>query len=158
MCFYASFLLSVGTDEEDEGDDMLLKHRKEFWWFPHMWSHMQPHLFHNVTVLAEQMKLNKQFAMVRGITVYLLYSANPKVFFPRNSCSDPAEHKYQPSNTAAFKKASPENLNRCMPPAVFKQEIEFACLPVQWEVFPGTCMAPGSSATFQGANPKALVC
>lgn len=46
---------------------MLLKHRKEFWWFPHMWSHMQPHLFHNVTVLAEQMKLNKQFALVRGI-------------------------------------------------------------------------------------------
>lgn len=44
---------------------MLLKNRKEFWWFPHMWSHMQPHLFHNVTVLAEQMKLNKQFALVR---------------------------------------------------------------------------------------------
>lgn len=55
---------------------MLLKHRKEFWWFPHMWSHMQPHLFHNVTVLAEQMKLNKQFAVVRGVTVYLLYSTN----------------------------------------------------------------------------------
>ncbi|KAJ6661802.1 hypothetical protein lerEdw1_013324 [Lerista edwardsae] len=54
----------TGTDEEDEGDDMLLKHRKEFWWFPHMWSHMQPHLFHNVTVLAEQMKLNKQFALL----------------------------------------------------------------------------------------------
>lgn len=42
-----------------------------------MWSHMQPHLFHNVTVLAEQMKLNKQFAVVRDITVYLLYSINP---------------------------------------------------------------------------------
>lgn len=87
-----SFLLSVGTDEEDEGDDMLLKHRKEFWWFPHMWSHMQPHLFHNVTVLAEQMKLNKQFAVVRGIAVYLLDSM--KTFFFWNSCSDPAEPKY----------------------------------------------------------------
>lgn len=75
--FALPFLLSVGTDEEDEGDDMLLKHRKEFWWFPHMWSHMQPHLFHNVTVLAEQMKLNKQFAVVRGIAVCLLYSTNP---------------------------------------------------------------------------------
>jgi len=71
---------------------MLLKHRKEFWWFPHMWSHMQPHLFHNVTVLAEQMKLNKQFAVVRGIT--FLYSTNPKAFFPWNSCSDPAKDKY----------------------------------------------------------------
>lgn len=53
-----------GTDEEDHGDDMLLQHRMDFWWFPHMWSHMQPHLFHNVSVLAEQMKLNKVFAQV----------------------------------------------------------------------------------------------
>ncbi|CAG6018258.1 unnamed protein product [Menidia menidia] len=37
----------TGTDEEDQGDDMLLQHRMDFWWFPHMWSHMQPHLFHN---------------------------------------------------------------------------------------------------------------
>lgn len=44
---------------------------KEFWWFPHMWSHMQPHLFHNQSVLAEQMLLNKKFAMVsqRGAKV-----------------------------------------------------------------------------------------
>uniref|UniRef100_F7AV98 [heparan sulfate]-glucosamine N-sulfotransferase n=1 Tax=Equus caballus TaxID=9796 RepID=F7AV98_HORSE len=54
----------TGTEEEDAGDDMLLKHRKEFWWFPHMWSHMQPHLFHNRSVLADQMRLNKQFALV----------------------------------------------------------------------------------------------
>lgn len=57
--------MPAGTDEEDRGDDMLLHHRKEFWWFPHMWSHMQPHLFHNVTVLAEQMRLNMLFAKVR---------------------------------------------------------------------------------------------
>lgn len=43
---------------------MLLQHRMDFWWFPHMWSHMQPHLFHNVSVLAEQMRLNKVFAQV----------------------------------------------------------------------------------------------
>ncbi|XP_037256457.1 bifunctional heparan sulfate N-deacetylase/N-sulfotransferase 2 [Falco biarmicus] len=67
----------TGTDEEDEGDDMLLKHRKEFWWFPHMWSHMQPHLFHNVTVLAEQMKLNKQFAVEHGIPTDLGYAVAP---------------------------------------------------------------------------------
>ncbi|XP_015417650.1 PREDICTED: bifunctional heparan sulfate N-deacetylase/N-sulfotransferase 2 isoform X2 [Myotis davidii] len=54
----------TGTEEEDAGDDMLLKHRREFWWFPHMWSHMQPHLFHNRSVLADQMRLNKQFAVV----------------------------------------------------------------------------------------------
>uniref|UniRef100_A0A8C5QZN1 Bifunctional heparan sulfate N-deacetylase/N-sulfotransferase 1 n=1 Tax=Leptobrachium leishanense TaxID=445787 RepID=A0A8C5QZN1_9ANUR len=67
----------TGTDEEDEGDDMLLQHRKEFWWFPHMWSHMQPHLFHNVTVLAEQMKLNKQFALEHGIPIDLGYAVAP---------------------------------------------------------------------------------
>ena len=49
---------------------MLLQHRMDFWWFPHMWSHMQPHLFHNVSVLAEQMKLNKVFAQV-GVSVWL---------------------------------------------------------------------------------------
>ena len=48
---------------------MLLRHRKEFWWFPHMWSHMQPHLFHNVSVLAEQMRLNMLFAQVIGLPV-----------------------------------------------------------------------------------------
>lgn len=66
MCWSKQALLCgpSGTDEEDRGDDMLLQHRMDFWWFPHMWSHMQPHLFHNVSVLAEQMKLNKVFAQV----------------------------------------------------------------------------------------------
>lgn len=50
---------------------MLLQHRMDFWWFPHMWSHMQPHLFHNVSVLAEQMKLNKVFAQVSLLTPLL---------------------------------------------------------------------------------------
>lgn len=62
-------LSPLGTEEEDEGDDMLLQHKEEFWWFPHMWSHMQPHLFHNVSVLSEQMRLNKLFAQVRHKTV-----------------------------------------------------------------------------------------
>lgn len=57
-------VIPAGTDAEDEGDDLLLSYVKEFWWFPHMWSHMQPHLFHNQSVLAEQMTLNKKFAVV----------------------------------------------------------------------------------------------
>ncbi|XP_045576703.1 bifunctional heparan sulfate N-deacetylase/N-sulfotransferase 2 isoform X1 [Salmo salar] len=67
----------TGTDEEDRGDDMLLRHRKEFWWFPHMWSHMQPHLFHNVSVLAEQMRLNMLFAQEHGIPTDLGYAVAP---------------------------------------------------------------------------------
>jgi len=59
------FLISfAGTEEEDEGDDLLLRSVDEFWWFPHMWSHMQPHLFHNESSLVEQMILNKEFAIV----------------------------------------------------------------------------------------------
>ena len=38
-----------------------------------MWSHMQPHLFHNQSVLAEQMALNKKFAVVSKIP----YRAEP---------------------------------------------------------------------------------
>ncbi|XP_035387276.1 bifunctional heparan sulfate N-deacetylase/N-sulfotransferase 2 [Electrophorus electricus] len=67
----------AGTEEEDEGDDMLLQHKEEFWWFPHMWSHMQPHLFHNVSVLSEQMRLNKLFAQEHGIPTDMGYAVAP---------------------------------------------------------------------------------
>ncbi|XP_026164572.1 bifunctional heparan sulfate N-deacetylase/N-sulfotransferase 2 [Mastacembelus armatus] len=67
----------TGTDEEDQGDDMLLQHKMDFWWFPHMWSHMQPHLFHNVSVLAEQMRLNKIFAQEHGIPTDMGYAVAP---------------------------------------------------------------------------------
>ncbi|KAG7465177.1 hypothetical protein MATL_G00173560 [Megalops atlanticus] len=67
----------AGTDEEDLGDDLLLSYVKEFWWFPHMWSHMQPHLFHNQTVLAEQMLLNRRFAAEHGIPTNMGYAVAP---------------------------------------------------------------------------------
>ncbi|XP_035228174.1 bifunctional heparan sulfate N-deacetylase/N-sulfotransferase-like [Stegodyphus dumicola] len=53
-----------GTDEENLGDDMLTEHAEEFWWFCHMWSHSQPHLFENITALEMEMKLNREFAKV----------------------------------------------------------------------------------------------
>uniref|UniRef100_A0A8C2FGV7 N-deacetylase/N-sulfotransferase (heparan glucosaminyl) 3 n=1 Tax=Cyprinus carpio TaxID=7962 RepID=A0A8C2FGV7_CYPCA len=67
----------TGTQEEDDGDDLLLKYVDEFWWFPHMWSHMQPHLFHNESSLMEQMILNKDFALEHGIPVDLGYAVAP---------------------------------------------------------------------------------
>ncbi|CAL8333974.1 unnamed protein product [Gadus morhua 'NCC'] len=67
----------AGSDEEDLGDDLLLSYVKEFWWFPHMWSHMQPHLFHNQSVLAEQMLLNKKFAMEHGVPTTMGYAVAP---------------------------------------------------------------------------------
>ncbi|XP_048399755.2 bifunctional heparan sulfate N-deacetylase/N-sulfotransferase 1b [Stegostoma tigrinum] len=68
---------NTGNDEEDQGDSLLLANVDEFWWFPHMWSHMQPHLFHNQSVLAEQMLLNKQFALEHGIPVDMGYAVAP---------------------------------------------------------------------------------
>ncbi|KAJ8266021.1 hypothetical protein GJAV_G00125030 [Gymnothorax javanicus] len=67
----------AGTDEEDLGDDLLLSYSKEFWWFPHMWSHMQPHLFHNHSVLAEQMLLNRKFAAEHGVPTNMGYAVAP---------------------------------------------------------------------------------
>ncbi|XP_032080375.1 bifunctional heparan sulfate N-deacetylase/N-sulfotransferase 4 [Thamnophis elegans] len=67
----------TGTIEEDEGDDLLLGSVDEFWWFPHMWSHMQPHLFHNESSLVEQMILNKEFALEHGIPTDIGYAVAP---------------------------------------------------------------------------------
>ncbi|KAM6429003.1 bifunctional heparan sulfate N-deacetylase/N-sulfotransferase 4 [Rhynochetos jubatus] len=67
----------TGTEKEDEGDDLLLRSVDEFWWFPHMWSHMQPHLFHNESSLVEQMILNKEFAIEHGIPTGMGYAVAP---------------------------------------------------------------------------------
>ncbi|ELV13433.1 Bifunctional heparan sulfate N-deacetylase/N-sulfotransferase 4 [Tupaia chinensis] len=67
----------TGTEEEDAGDDLLLRSVDEFWWFPHMWSHMQPHLFHNESSLVEQMILNKEFALEHGIPINMGYAVAP---------------------------------------------------------------------------------
>ncbi|KAG9480257.1 hypothetical protein GDO78_011979 [Eleutherodactylus coqui] len=67
----------TGTEKEDRGDDLLLGAVDEFWWFPHMWSHMQPHLFHNESSLVEQMILNKKFALEHGIPTDMGYAVAP---------------------------------------------------------------------------------
>ncbi|XP_075056442.1 bifunctional heparan sulfate N-deacetylase/N-sulfotransferase 3-like [Mixophyes fleayi] len=67
----------TGTEKEDKGDDLLLGSVDEFWWFPHMWSHMQPHLFHNESSLVEQMILNKKFALEHGIPTDMGYAVAP---------------------------------------------------------------------------------
>uniref|UniRef100_H3A5G8 [heparan sulfate]-glucosamine N-sulfotransferase n=2 Tax=Latimeria chalumnae TaxID=7897 RepID=H3A5G8_LATCH len=67
----------TGAEEEDDGDDLLLKYIDEFWWFPHMWNHMQPHLFHNESTLVDQMILNKKFALEHGIPTDMGYAVSP---------------------------------------------------------------------------------
>uniref|UniRef100_A0A672RTX5 Bifunctional heparan sulfate N-deacetylase/N-sulfotransferase 1 n=1 Tax=Sinocyclocheilus grahami TaxID=75366 RepID=A0A672RTX5_SINGR len=77
----------AGTDEEDLGDDLLLSYSKEFWWFPHMWSHMQPHLFHNQSVLAEQMLLNRNLFRSQPFIYLIGWALNDLLHFISNQIS-----------------------------------------------------------------------
>lgn len=99
---YANELMfvCVGTQEEDDGDDLLLKYVDEFWWFPHMWSHMQPHLFHNESSLMEQMILNKDFALVRKLHFLLAHtqSLNKTII---QVLSYPAKNTHSPKEPLA---------------------------------------------------------
>ncbi|XP_064458636.1 bifunctional heparan sulfate N-deacetylase/N-sulfotransferase-like [Ornithodoros turicata] len=66
-----------GSREENRGDDMLLSYAHEFWWFCHMWSHTQPHLYDNVTQMENEMRLNKEFAKKHHIQTDSGYSVAP---------------------------------------------------------------------------------
>uniref|UniRef100_UPI00358FA339 uncharacterized protein n=1 Tax=Myxine glutinosa TaxID=7769 RepID=UPI00358FA339 len=67
----------TGLPEENAGDELLVKHRHDFWWFPHMWAHTQPHLYHNVTTLEAQMDLNQAFAQEYNLPVSGEYAVAP---------------------------------------------------------------------------------
>uniref|UniRef100_A0A8C4R9W9 Heparan sulphate-N-deacetylase domain-containing protein n=1 Tax=Eptatretus burgeri TaxID=7764 RepID=A0A8C4R9W9_EPTBU len=67
----------TGLPEENAGDELLVKHRHNFWWFPHMWAHTQPHLYHNVTTLVAQMELNQAFAQEYNLPVSGEYAVAP---------------------------------------------------------------------------------
>jgi len=67
----------MGNDEEDLGDQELIIQSNEFWWFPHMWKHMQAHKYTNVSYLVAGMELNKAFAADKGIPVEGEYSVAP---------------------------------------------------------------------------------
>ncbi|EEB17253.1 heparan sulfate N-deacetylase/N-sulfotransferase, putative [Pediculus humanus corporis] len=66
-----------GTTEENLGDDMLLENADKFMWFSHMWNHLQPHLYDNLTQLEVDMILNRNFAKEHGISVDSGYSIAP---------------------------------------------------------------------------------
>ncbi|XP_074040411.1 N-deacetylase and N-sulfotransferase sfl [Leptinotarsa decemlineata] len=66
-----------GNSEENKGDDLILENIDKFMWFSHMWNHQQPHLYDNITLLMEDMVLNKNFAKEKGIPVDSGYSISP---------------------------------------------------------------------------------
>lgn len=65
-----------GNDMEDKGDDSIIANADKFWWFCHMWSHTQPHLW-NATVLEREMRLNREFAQKHSIPIDSGYSIAP---------------------------------------------------------------------------------
>ncbi|XP_032784405.2 bifunctional heparan sulfate N-deacetylase/N-sulfotransferase isoform X1 [Daphnia magna] len=74
---YSGKFFNHGTDEENKGDEYLLQHANEFTWFGHMWSHQQPHLYENISLLEADMLLNKKFAIEHGIPTDSGYSVSP---------------------------------------------------------------------------------
>lgn len=66
-----------GDDSEDEGDKRLVERREKFWWFPHMWKHLQPHRFTNTTELIRRMEMNKNFAETYKISTNNRYAIAP---------------------------------------------------------------------------------
>ena len=80
-----SFKLKSSTEEEKKADSLLIENRHQFWWFPHMWTHLQPHIFtdanyvdksHYMT-LEEHMDRNKEFAIKHDIPTDNQYSVSP---------------------------------------------------------------------------------
>lgn len=87
---YSGKFFNHGTEEENKGDEYLLRmyyllncyfpievnkifwfsieRSHEFTWFGHMWSHQQPHLYENVSILEADMILNKNFAIVSFVS------------------------------------------------------------------------------------------
>ena len=63
----------AGTEEEGAADEALVAAAANFWWFPHMWKHIQPHRFDNVSELLHRMQLNKKFAESHNLPLHNRY-------------------------------------------------------------------------------------
>ena len=61
---FSGYYFKRGSAEENEGDELLIKYRHKFWWFPHMYRHIKPHKAKSLHELIERMMKNKLFAEV----------------------------------------------------------------------------------------------
>ncbi|ELU16792.1 hypothetical protein CAPTEDRAFT_225180 [Capitella teleta] len=74
---YSGYYYKAGVGAEDDGDEAIIANARHFWWFPHMWRHLQPHKFDNLTLLELDMLRNKQFAQNHGLVLNQSYAVAP---------------------------------------------------------------------------------
>jgi len=74
---FSGYYFKRGSAEENEGDELLIKYRRKFWWFPHMYRHIKPHKAKSLQELVERMMKNKLFAEKHGILVNTSYAVSP---------------------------------------------------------------------------------
>ena len=75
--FYKTANTEALTEEKQQGDNSWLKNASKFYWFDHMWSHMQAHWFETSDELYNYMKQGKQFAERWKLKVAHGYSVAP---------------------------------------------------------------------------------
>ena len=68
-----------GNEEEDKGDNELIKNAKKFWWFSHMWTHRKAHQIKTPQELKDELMMNLDFAKVtsydnilRGVAIIII--------------------------------------------------------------------------------------
>ena len=62
-----------GSENENKGDEMLVRNADKFSWFPHMWNHAQSHTYNNQSQLISDMEKNYQFAKVSLAICYYVF-------------------------------------------------------------------------------------
>ncbi|VDM30800.1 unnamed protein product [Hydatigera taeniaeformis] len=65
-----------GNPKEQLGDEALIRHRHQFKWFCHTYSHLQPHLL-SESELLRQLKMNKKFAEEKDLPIADGYAVAP---------------------------------------------------------------------------------
>ncbi|XP_046856204.1 bifunctional heparan sulfate N-deacetylase/N-sulfotransferase 2-like [Xenia sp. Carnegie-2017] len=66
-----------GNEEENAGDEELIKNAHKFRWFCHTWAHKQPHKVNTLDEMKSLINLNMEFAKKHKIPVDNAYSISP---------------------------------------------------------------------------------
>ena len=64
---FSGYYYKRGSLEENEGDELLIKNKDKFWWFPHTFRHYKPHQAKSLDELVSHMTKNKRFAEVTHV-------------------------------------------------------------------------------------------